>query len=150
MRLRPEICVSYGSIMHTYEVRPRTDKMLCMASVADKSPCRDIFAPLWEETRQQIAKAGLVDSLHAHVRVWFRGHSNPGWDLRLGVYRRELPAKNEADRLRMSSYSDGDDWIAVLSSDQCSRTRPSRCDIDDWLYASRQTAAVGESPRSYA
>jgi hypothetical protein len=32
----------------------------------------------------------------------------------------------------MSSHSDGDDWIAALSSDQSSRGRASRCDVDDW------------------
>jgi hypothetical protein len=52
----------------------------------------------------QIAKTRLAEERHAHVRVWFRGHSKCGWQLQPGVYRPEFPAKNETERLRMEQH----------------------------------------------
>jgi FRG domain-containing protein len=52
----------------------------------------------------QIAKTRLAEERHAHVRLWFRGHSKFGWQLQPGVYRPEFPAKNEAERLRIEQH----------------------------------------------
>ncbi len=57
-----------------------------------------------QDLLDQIAKSGMAKSPHAHVRLWFRGHSRSGWELQPGVYRRNFPAKNEADGLRIEQH----------------------------------------------
>src|SRR6266581_1680549 len=52
----------------------------------------------------QIDKSGLAQLPHAHVRLWFRGHSKFGWQLQPSVYRQSFPAKNEADRLQIEQH----------------------------------------------
>jgi FRG domain len=52
----------------------------------------------------QIDKSGLSRSHHAHVRVWFRGHSNDGWELQPGVYRQNFPRNDEPTRLRTEQH----------------------------------------------
>jgi hypothetical protein len=57
-----------------------------------------------QDLLDQIAKSGLAKLRHAHVRLWFRGHSKSDWELQPGVYRQDFPAKNEADRLRIEQH----------------------------------------------
>lgn len=57
-----------------------------------------------QDLLDQIAKSGLAESRHAHVRLWFRGHSKSGWELQPGVYRPDFQAKNELDRLRIEQH----------------------------------------------
>jgi FRG domain-containing protein len=38
---------------------------------------------------------------HAHIRFWFRGHSNVGWKLVPGVYRPSFKAVDEEERLNI-------------------------------------------------
>lgn len=51
----------------------------------------------------EIDKSGLAESRHAHVRLWFRGHSKSGWQLQPGVYRPNFP-KDEAEGLRTERH----------------------------------------------
>jgi hypothetical protein len=46
-----------------------------------------------QDLLDQIAKSRLAESPHAHVRLWFRGHSKDGWELQPGVYRPNFPTK---------------------------------------------------------
>ncbi len=46
-----------------------------------------------QDLLDQIAKCGLAESRHAHVRLWFRGHSKSGWELQPGVYRPDFQAR---------------------------------------------------------
>ena len=52
-----------------------------------------------QDLLHQIAKSGLAESRHAHVRLWFRGHSKSGWVLQPGVYRPDFQR-----RMRPSDY----------------------------------------------
>lgn len=40
-------------------------------------------------------KEGVANERHAHVRFWFRGQSQFGWELRPGVYRPRFKAATE-------------------------------------------------------
>src|SRR5436190_13952864 len=57
-----------------------------------------------QDLLDQIDKSGLAKLRHAHVRLWFRGHSKSGWELQPGVYRQDFPAKNEAERLGIEQH----------------------------------------------
>ena len=57
-----------------------------------------------QDLLDQTAKFGPAESPHAHVRVWFRGHSKCGWDLQPAVYRPDFPAQTEDDRLRTEQH----------------------------------------------
>ena len=57
-----------------------------------------------QDLLDEIAKSGLGGSRHAHVRVWFRGHSKSEWELQPAVYRPRFPAKDENDRLRIEQH----------------------------------------------
>jgi hypothetical protein len=48
---------------------------------------------------EHINKSGFMELHHAHIRLWFRGHSNSEWELRPAVYRPAFPAEQEAERL---------------------------------------------------
>jgi hypothetical protein len=52
-----------------------------------------------------IAASKFADRKQAHVRLWFRGHSDATWNLSPGVYRkRTFPAANEGERLDIERH----------------------------------------------
>ncbi len=57
-----------------------------------------------QDLLDHIAKSGLGELPHAHVRLWFRGHSKSGWELEPGVYRPDFSAKDEDHRLRIECH----------------------------------------------
>jgi hypothetical protein len=49
-----------------------------------------------------IDNSGLADRKRAHVRLWFRGHADVGWDLKPGVYRpKTFPVATEKERIEL-------------------------------------------------
>jgi len=56
-----------------------------------------------QDVLDKIGDSGLAESAHAHVRLWFRGHSKRGWQLQPAVYRSGFPHE-EAQRLRMEQH----------------------------------------------
>ena len=62
-----------------------------------------------------IGKSGLADRKRAHVRLWFRGHSNVDWDLTPVVYRPgKFPATTEEERMELECQLNQD--FRVLSA----------------------------------
>jgi len=57
-----------------------------------------------QDLLDHIAKSTLADSPHAHVRLWFRGHSKEEWELQPAVYRPEFPSRDEAERLQIERH----------------------------------------------
>ena len=57
-----------------------------------------------QDLLEQTAKSDLARSRHAHVRVWFRGHSKAGWKLQPAVYRPRFPAKDKNEILRIEQH----------------------------------------------
>jgi hypothetical protein len=51
-----------------------------------------------QDMLDKIRESGLADSAHAHVRLWFRGQSIQGWELKPAVYRSGFP-DDEAKKL---------------------------------------------------
>jgi len=48
---------------------------------------------------KKIKESGIAREKRAHIRLWFRGHSRSGWELKPGVYRKSFEKLNEAERL---------------------------------------------------
>jgi hypothetical protein len=46
-----------------------------------------------------LGASSITKQPHAHLRVWFRGHSDKSWKLEPGVYRADFPATTESERI---------------------------------------------------
>ena len=63
-------------------------KLNCKGEI---STVNDLLKLASEKTNQ--------DSLHSHIRFYWRGHSDDSWELHPGVYRKSFNVKDEAARL---------------------------------------------------
>jgi hypothetical protein len=52
----------------------------------------------------EIEKSRLTAQNQGHVRVWFRGHSQEGWQLQPGVYRDRLSGVSQSERLNVERH----------------------------------------------
>jgi hypothetical protein len=69
---------------------------------------------------------GVANERHAHVRFWFRGQPQFGWELRPGVYRPRFKATTEEQRLNIEQHLTQD--FRIQSSD-LRRGRDNRAEI---------------------
>jgi hypothetical protein len=71
---------------------------------------------------EHLAYTGFLNKPDAHVRAWFRGHTDESWDLVPGVYRSDFPAKTEDERLNLERVLTND--FRVMSAGLLRAIRP--------------------------